>query len=198
MTDALTIALIGAGGAVLGSAVSVLPTLLLERSRARRQERADQALARQDLQEAGRLVAEELREARRQIESAAQRDRYWPGLAGLPTSAWETYRPAISRQLTSPVDWGVVAEAFDRVMRLNNAVRERRGRMITVQSRTEGEPVADEDDLKDAWAAVSYALWLLDCEVGIPVKAEDYLAHQRQRERELWPDTPTRQVAPLS
>jgi hypothetical protein len=175
---------------VLGSAISVLPTFWLEKARTRRDRDAETERAAEAMREAGRLVAEELREAERQIESAARRGRYWPGLVALPTIGWETYRTVLARQL-GPADWGTLADAFDHVMRLNRSVNERRGRIVTVESRTMGEPVSDDDDLPEVWSAVRYAIWALDAEVGIPRKVEHYLEESRKRSLELWPEKRT-------
>lgn len=185
MTDAVTVAAVGAGGALLGSVIAVLPTFWVESRRARTAREADERKADAELREAGRLVAEELREARRLLEQAARRRRFWPGLRDMPTTVWDQYRHVLAVRL-GPADWASVAVAYDAVARLNWTVNERRGRVVTVESRSEGEQIQPEDDLEHVWREVEAALYLLDSEVGIPQRIEQHLARLERDARELW------------
>lgn len=186
MPDDVMIAVVGVGGVVLGSVISTLPGLWVERRRAVREREAAQERRENVLREAGRLVAEELREAERLVEQAARRGRYWPGLRQHPTATWNAYRPALAVNIAAAADWASITVAYDSINQLNWTISERRGRMVTVASRTEGDPVEPEDRLREVWEQVRHALWVLDSEVGIPVSVERHLEQSEERARELW------------
>jgi hypothetical protein len=134
------------------------------------------------------LVAEELRETEQLIEQAARRGRYSPGLRGLPSDTWARYKAVLATNLIGPADWASIAVAYEAINRVNWAVIERRGRMVSVGSRTEGEPVEPEDGLRSAWERARHARWVLDSEVGISASVEIHVRESADRAQALWPD----------
>jgi hypothetical protein len=192
-------ALIGAGGAVIGGCLTSGSNLLIERSRAKRDETANAAREDADLREAGRLVLEELAEVDGALQQAVRTGFTWPADRQLPAFAWSEHRAVLARHLPLP-SWRWVGAAYTsaneanwRVVQLQrDAVRLHRqsGMKFTPfhsEGDVEGAAVQFEDKewLREPFRTVRQAMAELDNLIGPSAGVFTYTGHVSIDELEL-------------
>ena len=110
-------------GVFLGGAIASGTNLRLESLRTRREEQTAKKREQRDARRAARLLAEELENGRRLLDTASERDYYtWEPPRGIPTSAWTEYRADFAL-LASEQQWATVAAAFGDFDGLNSHLR---------------------------------------------------------------------------
>lgn len=184
----VAVTLIGAGGAVLGSAISTIPNAWIARNHERHARNAEREREQAQTRLACRLVAQELAEAAKLLEHSARTGRFFGGVGELPTDTWERYQVTLAASIESPADWRRVTEAHDAITDLNWRIAERREITSSTESPSYGIPVEPGDDPGGTWLTLRYAIVILEMLVRdyIPGSDDDDL----RRAEQLWPTKP--------
>lgn len=183
----LAAALIGAGGALFGGALTTSGQMLIERARGKREIAAEERRQARDIRLAVRLVAEELAESMSLIETAAQTHRYWIGPRDLPVTTWVQYQTDIAAQIESPIDWRLITAAYDAINNLNWIVQHRRVTDQTVDTTIQGAPVWPKEETRETWRQIRAAIGALERAIGVMGPASRMLGEVEAVERTLWP-----------
>lgn len=144
-------AVIGLAGVVIGGAISVATTLLGERRRDKRDERAQLREERQAL----RMVHQELVTIQMELEAAADNKHWWNRAAlKFETPAWERFGHTVAASDIDENSWTWIAHAYDEIARLNETVDRNR---INAANAGRSSLVFDENALtltQQTWSSV--------------------------------------------
>jgi hypothetical protein len=183
----LAAALIGAGGAVFGGALTTSGQLLIERARGKREVMAEKRRHAREVRLAVRLVAEELAESMSLIEGASRTGRYWVGPRELPTSTWSAYQTTIAATIESPTAWRSITAAYDAINNLNWTVQHRRFTDQLIDTATLGAFVRPEEGTREVWRTIRGAIGELEQTIGVMGPASRIIGQTSELERGLWP-----------
>lgn len=159
--------LVLAGGVLAGGS-----GYLTERSRARREETAQEQASQRDALRAGRLIAQELEAGRQLVAKAVEHSWFtWePPHRLLSAAVWTEYRADFALH-ADDVAWRDVASAFSELDRLNwSAINdlELSDMIGEHRDRWEARTLADDTDAAGALAKIEHALGVLrDLEVAV-------------------------------
>lgn len=110
--SAVTAALIGAGGAVVGGVLTAGSNIALEGKRHKRDKLDREALERREVRRAARLVKAELDRCETALTTAKAADAWVLSPSDvLPVDCWETYRAVLASHL-SQVEFDLTAKAY--------------------------------------------------------------------------------------
>ena len=187
----VTAALIGAGGAVIGGALTSSGQIASDWRQASRQQAAEDKLRSVEWRQAVRLILEELREAELLIREATGARQFWEPPRQLSTSSWQKYSSHLAAYLEhSPEDdalWQHVASAFSELNRLNwvSGDRWRRAERFAAFNQ-DGQPararIWPNDNTRMAWRSVRDAIRGLAASLD-----QSPLDDDAKLEQELWP-----------
>ncbi len=182
--SALTVALIGAGGALIGTFASAGTQAVLEWRRASRERKkaADQTTA--ELRQAVRLVIEELADAERLLTEAVRTGRYWGSERWLSTDVWTTYRATLAVAIDDSVCWRIITSAFDTVNEINWRMRG----LYAASPPRPGyvELVSGGDGTLDDWRSIRAGIDALEGTIGVQGPASRLLRDAAEIETDLW------------
>jgi len=180
-------AVVGAGGVIVGAALTFCGQLINEGIRGRRERESEEKRDTKALRLAARLVMEELAEANTLIEQAARTGRYWRAPRQIPTETWNQYRTDLAIAIEVPLDWRIVTAAYDALNNLNWTVQHRRTSDQTVDGARLGVFINADDHTRDVWRSVRQAIGVLERIIGVMGPASRVLGEEDERERGLWP-----------
>jgi hypothetical protein len=161
---------IGLAGAVIGGVLTSATTLVVERSRRKR----DKQAAKQELRQAVRILLEELSRDIAAISHAARMGGTWSAERTLDTHGWESYRDFLAGRLSDRA-WMWAATAYSAVDRVNDRVQDLRA----------SPTYWDVDWLRDQFVTIFDAMPVIESELGSMAGIYRYTGYVGADE--LWP-----------
>jgi hypothetical protein len=184
-------ALIGAGGAIIGGALTSSAQLVADWRQAARQRATESTRRSVEWRQAVRLILDELREAELLIREATGARRFWERPRQLSTSHWQKYSPHLAAYLEDDSEgdalWQMAASAFSELNRMNWVSGDRwRIADRIADANGDSEPsrarIWPSDNTRLAWRAVRRAIRGLAASLG-----QNSLDDDGTIETELWP-----------